>query len=133
MLDRRDPLAGMKLTAAAAQLAQIALQEGMGVEADTVAVGDAVGRVVLEQRAKFVDSGLVEPLERGKRGQLGLKCVERVALILAGVDQHRHASPERQVAERRGRIVEEGPAGQGQCPHQPVAERVMEHGRAAAG
>ena len=133
MLDRRNPLAGMKLAAAAAQLAQIALQEGVGVEADAVAVGDAVGRVILEQRTKLVDPGLVEPLKRGKGGQLGLKRVERRALILARVDQNRHAPPERDVAEAGRRIIEEGPAGQGQCPHQPVAERVMEHGRAAAG
>src|SRR5206468_6077180 len=99
--DRCDPLPGMKLAPAAPQLAQIALKQRMRIEADAVAVGKAVERVILEQRAQLVDSRAIEPFQRRERRQLSLQRVERLPLVLARVDQHRHSPPERHIAEAR--------------------------------
>ena len=54
-------------------------------------------------------------------------------LVLSGMDQDRHSMAERRVAETGRRDFEKGPAGEGQRPDQRVAQRIMEHGRAAAG
>ena len=74
----------------------------------------------------------VEPLELGERRNLRFERVERRALLLARMDQHRHPVPERHIGESLGRIVEERAAGERQRADEPVAERIMDHGRASA-
>src|SRR4029079_8755637 len=120
-----------QLPAPVSQLTQVALQQGMWIQPDAVSVSDAMYRIALEKRTKLVDSSPVEPLELSEDSQLGVKCIERVLLLLPRVDQHRNAMAERHLAERPGRVVEEGPARQRERPHQPVSERIVQHGRAA--
>ena len=70
----------------------------MRIEPDAVAVGDAVRRAALadlQQRAQLGDAARVEPLEPGEQRDLGLERVERRALVLARVNQHRHPVAER--------------------------------------
>src|SRR5437763_353436 len=104
--DRRRALPGMEFAASAAQLAQIALEQCVRIEADAVAVGDPVRRILAQQRTQFVNSGGVEPLELGELRELGLKRVELLAFVVARVDQHRHPPAEWDSAKARGRIVE---------------------------
>ena len=104
----------------------------MRVEPDAVAVGDSVARVVLQQRAKLMHSARVEPLELGEQRNLRLERVQCAALVFARMDQHRHRAAERDIAETlRRRLSKNGSAGERQRAHQPVAERIMEHGRAS--
>ena len=96
----------------------------MRIEADAVAVGDSVDGVVPQQRAQFVDLARVQPLELGELRNLGIERVERLALLLPGMNQDRHAMPERDGTESLRRILEERSARQRQCAHQPMAENL---------
>ena len=49
------------------QLPKIALEQRMRVEADAFAVCNSVERIFLQQRAKLVNSGRIEPIEVGER------------------------------------------------------------------
>ena len=131
-LDRGDPLAGAQLAAAAHQPPQIALEHRVRIEVERVEIGDSVARILLQQRAEVVDSRGVEMFERGKGRNLGVEPVQRLALVVARMHEHRHPVAERHVGETLGRVVEEGPAGERQRAHQAVAERIMEHRRASA-
>jgi hypothetical protein len=127
--DCRDARTGPHLPASAAQPAQIALEKRVRVEADSAPVGNAVAGIFPQQRAQRVHPARVKPLEPGETRELRFERVERRALVIARVDQHRHLPSDRAKFIRR--IVEKRPAGQRQRAHQPVAERVMEHGRAS--
>src|SRR5689334_22782435 len=123
----------MKLAAVATERPQIALEQSMGVEADAVAIDDAVGRVVLEQRTERVHSPGIEPLQFRELADLGLERVQTCTLFLASVDKDGHSAAERHVGEALRRHLEEASARQGQRADEPVAERVMDHRRAPAG
>src|SRR5438270_13109215 len=118
MLNCRNPLASAKLAIPAAQLAKIALEQRMRIEADALQVGDTVRRIVLEQRAQLVDAPGVQPLKVSELRQLSLERIERVALVVARMDEDRHAPPERDLAETCRLIIEERAAREGQGPHQ---------------
>ena len=75
---------------------------------------------------------MVEAVERGEGRDCGLQRVQRHKLVFAGVDQDRHPPPDRSIAKGFGRLVEKGAAGERQRADQRIAERIMEHGRAAA-
>ena len=130
MLDRGRPRPGDQLASASPQLAQIALEQRVRVEPDAAPVGDSMHCVGFEQRAQLVDARLIQSLELGKEGNVGIELVERVAFILPGEDQHRHRPADRHLGKVLGRIVEEAAAGEGQRTHQSIAQRIMKHGRA---
>src|SRR5687768_17392307 len=65
--------------------------------------------------------------------KLPVKRLQRRLLLVAREYQHRHRPAQRYLSEGVGGIIEERPAGERQRPHQPVAKRIMEHGRAAPG
>ena len=123
----------MQLAAAAAQLAQIALEQRVRVEADAVAIGDAVTRVRLQQRAELVHAARVEPLERRRTSEISASSASSAARsssrawISTGIRR-----PSGTSLKPSGGEFEEGAAGERQRPDQPVAERIMEHGRASA-
>ena len=77
------------------------------------------------------DASRVEPVERRELRNFPLELVKVGPLLLPGMDQDRHPAPHRNVAKLGRRSVEEGSAGEGQRAYQPVAERIMEHGRAS--
>src|SRR5207248_10889228 len=64
--DRRDTHSGMQNASSCPQLPKIALPERVRIEADAFAVCNSVERILLQQRAKLVDSGRIEPLELGE-------------------------------------------------------------------
>ena len=104
----------------------------MRIEPDAVAIGDPMRRIILEQRAQLMHAARVEPLELGE-GDSSVWSASSAgrsssrAWTSTGIRRPSGTSP-----KLAGRIFEEGPAGQRQRPDQPVAERIMEHGRAAA-
>src|SRR6478735_945852 len=79
-----------------------------------------------------MDFARVEPLEVRKDGDFGLERIECHLLVLTSVDEHRHAMAERDIGEGIRRTVEETAARKRQRPNQPVAKRIMDHGRASA-
>jgi len=114
------------------KLAQIALQQGMRIEADAVAVNQPMRRIGFQQRAKIVNGLSVETVELGKLRDFTLERIERVDLVIAGVDEHRHRMPQGRVREAGRRVLDETAASERQFSNQAVAEEVMQHRRAAA-
>ncbi len=86
-----------------------------------------------DRRAEVEDAFFADPLQLCERRDLRVEQFELRQLVLAGVDQHRHAVAERDVAESVWRLFEEGPAGEGQRADQRIAERIVKHRRASAG
>ena len=103
----------------------------MRIEAETVEVGDAVPRIVPQQRAQPVDARRIEPLQLREGRDVGVEGFECVALLLPRVDEDRHSV--RADRRRNARVDRRRrPAGERQRADEAVAERIMEHRRASA-
>jgi hypothetical protein len=121
----------MKLSATAPYLTQIALQQGMSVEADRVWVDETVDRIFLQQRAERVNLSRIEPIKVCELPDFDLKSVERLALILTRMDQDRHRMAKRDVREAIRRIFDEAPARKRQRSNETVTQKIMKHRRAS--
>jgi hypothetical protein len=121
----------VKLAAPGAELPQIVLEQGMRVDADSVAVDEAMDRVIIQERAKLLNAARVQAIEVSELANFAFQCIERLALVLASMDEDGHSMSEWNFSESGRRVFEEGATGERQCPDQPVAERIVEHGRAS--
>src|SRR6185503_2008245 len=74
----------------------------------------------------------IEPLQFGERRNFSFEAVQRLPLLFPPMDEDGHAVAQRYLAEPFGWLVKERPAGEGQRPHKPIAERIMHHRRAPA-
>ena len=114
----------------------MALQQGMRIEPDAVAVDQARDRAAFARADAGQSSSTpssLDPLELRERRDVRMQRVELGKLVFAGMDQDRHAMAERRVGETGRRSFEKSPAGERQRPDQRVAERIMQHRRASAG
>ncbi len=113
----------------------MALEQGVRIEPDAIAVGKRGDRAVLpdtDGRAEAEDSGLVQHLQLGEGGDCRMKRFERGEFLLARMDQHRPSMAERHVGKALRRLLEEAAARQCERANLRVAERVVQHGRASA-
>jgi len=113
------------------ELPQIPLQQGMRIEPDRAPVGDAVDRVVLQQRAKLMDSASVEPLDFGEQSDVGFERIDRSTFLLAGMDEHRQMMPEWKLGEAGRRMLDEVSTRERQFPDHAVAQEIVQHRRAS--
>ena len=92
-----------------AERTNVPLQKRMRVEPYAIAVdqrGDRPALACSNDRSELVDVSLVNTLHPRERRDRGVQLIEGGELILAGVDQHRHAMSQRDVGEVRRRCFE---------------------------
>ena len=97
--------------------------EGMRIEPDSLPINEARDRATIastDRGAELQDTLLPDPLEMREGGDVRVQLIEMGKLVLAGMDQDRHAMAERNVGEFGWRSFEKGTAGERQRPDQRV-------------